>query len=149
MCATETGSHCYDISRNAQQIEKSDPYFCGTLTGNNSNLSYLGTSFSGTQLITIQYRKSNEPFRCFSVSLPPDFQVVQREPQMVNGAYQLHLPYTGLPSEKNFMMDYENDYCIIFEKLQEEEFYFSIRYPLSVFQGFCIALSTMNKFSSE
>lgn len=153
LCACETGSYDYDISRNAKNINKLDPYFCGSLHGNNSNQTYQGTDFNGTELISIKYKKKSErkePFRQFSAMIPPDTKILQREPQYINGSWLLKFPTTdGISSEKNFMMDFGDNYCISFEKVHDEEFCILIRHPLSLFQAFCLALSVMRRFRKE
>ncbi|OHT01949.1 hypothetical protein TRFO_31069 [Tritrichomonas foetus] len=151
LCAIESSSYVYEISRNAKNINKTDPYFCGNLIGNNSTLTYSATDHEGKNQLTIQFKKANERiFRRFSAIAPPNFSIVQREPQYINGVWMLKYPhYDGISSQKNFMMDFDDDYCIAFEKLHDEEYYFSLRYPLSLFQGFCLSLSVMKKFSQE
>lgn len=153
LCACESGQYGYDISRNARNISKQDPYFCGTLQGNNSNLTYQATDYKGAQQINIKFKRQSErkePFRQLSASIPPDIPILQREPQYTNGSWVLRFPTTdGISSEKNFMMDYNDDYCISFEKIQEEEFCFLLKSPLTLFQGFCLALSVMRRFRKE
>lgn len=153
LCACESGQYGYDISRNAKNISKVDPYFCGTLQGNNSSLIYQGLDFKGEEHVNIKFKRQSErkePFRQLSATIPPNIQILQREPQYIKGSWVLRFPtIDGISSEKNFMMDYNDDYCFSFEKIHEEEFCFLLRNPLTLFQGFCLALSVMRRFRKE
>lgn len=153
LCACESGQYGYEISRNAKNISKLDPYFCGTLQANKSSLTYQGIDYKGAELINIKYKRRSErkePFRQLSATMPPDIQLLQREPEYINGSWILRFPtLDGISSKKNFMMDFEDDFCISFEKIHDEEFCFFIRKPLTLFQGFCLALSVMKSFSKE
>jgi len=53
------------------------------------------------------------------------------------------------PSEKNFYLEYEGKHCFSLSKQFDDEYHISIAHPLSLFTGFCLALSTFQKVSGE
>ena len=76
----------------------------------------------------------------------PASQIQQRQPKLEGDVYVLRFPkFAAIPSEKNVILDYNGEYCFVFEKMEQDEFYISIRYPLSILQGFDIGLALMKK----
>lgn len=153
LCAINTDTYSFDISRNANEITVSDPLYCGKLVGDITKNTYVGTNFRNEEIIGIKYKKSNEKtgsFRQLTASVPPDIQLVQRNPVKIDGQWTLYYPFpTDIASSKNFIMEYQDDYCCVLEKIHQEEYILSIKYPLNLFQGFCLALSSMKKFPNE
>ena len=84
------------------------------------------------------------------IESPEDELITQRQPKLEGGVYVLRFPlFGGKGSEKNMILDYKGQYCFVFEKLEDDEFYMAVRYPLSIANGFAIGLSLMKKFLSE
>ena len=82
------------------------------------------------------------------INSPESDLISQREPQLEGDVYVLRFPkFAGISSEKNIILDYKGQYCFVFEKMEKDEFYIAVRYPLSITQGFAIALTIMRKGS--
>ena len=43
----------------------------------------------------------------------------------------------------------KKSHCFSLAKQYEDEFHFTVSYPLSIFQGFCIAISLFQKVKHE
>lgn len=82
-------------------------------------------------------------------------KVVQRLPKKENGVNVLRMPsipipgMTMKPSEKNLILEYKNEISLAFQKMEDDEFYLAIRSPLSILQGYCVALAMMHRFVTE
>lgn len=49
----------------------------------------------------------------------------------------------GLPNSRNQILNYILDNCFLLVMTEEDEYRFQVGHPLSVFQGFCIAVAIM------
>lgn len=52
-------------------------------------------------------------------------------------------------SKKNLLLLVKKDHCFSLAKEYKDEFFFAVSYPLSIFQGFCIAASLFQKLKNE
>ncbi|OHT11959.1 hypothetical protein TRFO_18330 [Tritrichomonas foetus] len=52
-------------------------------------------------------------------------------------------------SKKNVLFMVKKNHCFSLVKQFEDEYYFTVSYPLSIFQGFCIAASLFHKVKNE
>lgn len=53
------------------------------------------------------------------------------------------------PSKKNVLFLVKKNHCFSLAKQYKDEFFFAVSYPLSIFQGFCIAASLFQKPKNE
>jgi len=146
-------SRNYMVSRSSIEYDEASDSFVGQLLSNSSTNSYNAVDKNGEKKIGIEYKaiaNRDRLFRQLNVVVPTQKIIKQRLPVLENGMWTLHFPeHNGIPSDKNLIIDYEEDFCFMFEKLEQDEFYFSVKWPLSIFEGFCLALSTMKKYLDE
>lgn len=153
LSAISPSSRNYIITSNSNDVSLTSQSFVGQVIPNPSSLSYQAQDKFGKQILKVDYKavtNRDRIFRQLNVNLSDSKIITQRLPKLENGLWTLHFPlHNGILSDKNMILDFEGDFCFMFEKIQQDEFYFSVKYPFSIFQGFCIGLSTMKKYLSE
>lgn len=154
LVATRTSQYKYVITQDALDISKNSEYFVGEVIGNRSNLTYKGLDNQCKEHISITLlkykdKKASCPYRQVRVQIPGKYDILQRQPSYTNGVYTLNFPEVVIPSKKNFILDFNCNLCCSIGKIYEDEHFFIVNYPFSIFQGFCFALAGMKEFSKE
>lgn len=162
LCADEETPTKYVISQSSTDISESNEFFVGNLIGNKKDCQWIGYDCTDTEVsppreqIRITYAKASdkkqETFRQVSVVVHPEIKLPQKLPIKIGNKYLMRSPagIDGIPSQKNMIIESpEGSSAIVFQKCTDQEFYLAVKKPCSIFQGFCMALSTLKKFGKE
>ena len=155
LVANEPSSFQFVISQNAKNAIPEGDFFVGTMTGEKSTLTWRVLDYTTKEQETITYVRANqkeEACRRLNVEITPGIKLPQRIPNCINGRYRMSFPtgVQGLVSEKNIIIDnQERDFCAVFQKEEMDAYILIVKAPLSIFQGFCIGLSTFRKYFWE
>lgn len=155
MVASEPSSFQFVVSQNAHNVIPEGEFYVGTMTGDKSTLTWRISDYTPKDQGSITYmraKEKDEACRRMSVEIPPGIRLPQRIPSCVNGRYRLSFPtgVQGLVSEKNIIVEnQERDYCAVFQKEEMDAYVLIVKAPMSLFQGFCLGLTTFRKFFWE
>ena len=157
--AAETGNHSYVISVDGRNTTKIGDYTMGYIEPNTSTHSYIVRDFNNKEQMQISYiqkgQRANKDTRMLNVQLFTGGKVSQRMPTMVDHIPILKFPIKGETSIKNFIIEdastesEQKRACFYFMKLSDDEHFFRISGPFSIFQGFALAITTMRSFGKE
>ena len=155
LVAEEESSYHFNISQSALDMSPTSKFFLGVLYANKGTLTWKAADFQSRAQVTITYLKASEReegYRELQVVIPPDLHLRQRHPRNIDGRYLIQFPTSirGVKSEKNIIIDnLDGHFTIVFQKAAEKEHVLLITEPCSIFQGFCVALSTFRRFNKE
>lgn len=149
LVSSKISSSTYVITQDSLDVSTTNEKFMGHIVYNSTHISFLCSDQQEEEQIYINYKKGPKEwgkYREIIIKLPnEEIQIEQRKPTKCGKTYSLMFPVDCEMSKKNLILEYKSEFCLVFGKMDEEEFVFIVRHPLSIFQGFCVAISTMTK----
>lgn len=153
---------CYfTISLDAIEFNDSSPFTIGKLTHRRYDTYYYGEILQNNAFhknMTIKYLSSNAKKgrgRKMEISFEPGFGPEERlvQSDTFNETFKTLFPDLSekmQKSSKNFFIFSEKGrHCFSLAKIYKDEFHLAISNPLSIFDGFLIALSTFHILKNE
>lgn len=151
----------FTISLDAIDFSKSSPYIIAKLTHRRFDTYYFSEIVQNGMLqrnMTIKYLSYNQKknkTRKFNIDFEPDFgtqePIIQADD--FDSTFKAFFPdmYGKIDkSSKNFIVQTgEGNLCFSFAKMFKDEFHLAISNPLSILDGFIIALSTFHILKNE
>ena len=155
---------CHRISLSSTNFELNDRYSIGQLKRKEFSPSFIGklnhfTDNSRNEdsiqiRVGRKFEKETDNFKEIDITILPhspnqiedDFSIVQRP---FTSFSKLFPDVKFIESKKNVLFMVKKSHCFSLAKQYEDEFHFTVSYPLSIFQGFCIAISLFQKVKHE
>ena len=149
----------YVISESSTAFETNSPHFIGTVTPVDQKfcqVSALDPEERETLIDVLKVGIGRKRKDIAEYTILPVFQnvddsrffiakadyggIVQASREEIEDVVQ---EMDALSSPRNQAMKYISDYCFMLATVHEDEYKFMVGHPLSVFQGFCIAMAIM------
>lgn len=141
----------YEISNNSNDFTENSNYYLGRLINHlDQDLCFAKSkiSINSNEIkknLIIKFSKNDQKIN-FLPNDFPNFLLDQIKFSDFNLFFQLFPNFLNIEnSNRNILLTFNNICCFTFAQINKDEYFFYVSKPLSLFQGFCIAISIIRK----